>query len=121
MRHIQQIMDEMSNGKPVSSVYLALWCRVFDGSMVVIENQEKMAFESGFASQRAVTTWKDRMRKLLQLNFIAAQPGASGEFNFVLIWDPYKIIKEHRDAKRIPKNITYNALFERASEIGADL
>ena len=120
MRHIQQIMDEMSNGKPVSSVYLALWCRVYDGSMVVIENQEKMAFESGFTGQRAVTTWKNRMRMLLQLNFIAAQPGASGEFNFVLIWDPYKIIKEHRDAARIPKNITYNALFERASEIGAD-
>ena len=120
MKHIQRIMDEMSNGRPLSCVYLALWCRLYDGSMVVIDNQEKMAFESGFTGQRAVTVWKDRMRKLVELNFIDVQPGASGEFNYVLIWNPYRIIKEHRDAGRIPNNTSYNALLDRAFEIGAD-
>lgn len=120
MRYIQLIMDEMANGKPLGSTYLALWCRVYDVScMVVINNQETMAFESGFTGQRAVTTWKSRMKRLIELEFIEAKPGAAGKFQYVLIWDPYKIIKKHLKNKTIPQNVTYNAFLDRAMEIGA--
>ena len=65
MPHILQIMDQLAGkGKPVSHVYLSLWCRVFDESLVVIQNEKDMAFEAGFTSQRAVTTWHSRMSDL---------------------------------------------------------
>ncbi len=119
--HIQRIMDEMSSGKPVSSAYLALWCRLFDeNAMVVIDNQDRMAFESGFSGQRAVTTWKARMKKLVELGFIDTQEGASGEYNYVLMWNPYRVIRNHLDSKVIPRNAAYNALLDRAMEIGAE-
>lgn len=119
--HILLIMDEMSNGKPVSSTYLALWCRLFDeNAMVVIENQDKLAFESGFSGQRAVTTWKSRMRTLTELRFIDAKAGASGEFNYVLLWNPYQVIQGHLNSGRIRQDAAYNAFLDRAMEIGAD-
>ena len=49
MPHILRIMDYLADkGKPVSEVYLSLWCRVFDGSFMAIQNERDMAFEAGF-------------------------------------------------------------------------
>ncbi|WGL15907.1 hypothetical protein PVT68_14150 [Microbulbifer bruguierae] len=115
--HIFQIMDELAGkGKPVSSVYLSLWCRVFDESMLDVKSMEHMAFESGFSGQRAVTTWKQRMKTLEELGFISAREGASGEYSFILVYNPYKIILRHRNRFQGGK---FNALLARAQEVGA--
>ena len=115
--YIFQIMDELAGkGTPVSSVYLSLWCRVFDESMLEVKSMEQMAFESGFSGQRAVTTWKQRMGALEKLGFISARAGASGEYSFILVYNPYKIILRHRERVQEGK---FNALYARAQEIGA--
>jgi len=117
--YLLQIMDDLADkGKPVSSVYLSLWCRVFDESVLEIKSVEQMAFESGFSGQRAVTTWKQRMKKLEELRFISSNAGASGEYSFVLIYNPYKIIIEHNNSGNI-QQAKFNSLYARAQEIGA--
>lgn len=114
-----QIMDDLADkGKPVSSVYLGLWCRVFDESMLEIKSMEQMAFESGFSGQRATTTWKQRMKKLEELGFISTRAGASGEFSFILIYNPHKIIMKHYKDGHIQEG-KFNALYARAQEVGA--
>ena len=45
---VMNIMDDMVNGKPVSSAYLELWCRSFDESFVTLSKREEIAFASGF-------------------------------------------------------------------------
>ena len=114
-----QIMDDMSNGKPVSGCYLALWGRVWDECMVTITNPRELAFESGYTGQRAEYTWVRRMRTLLELKFIDSRPGPSGEFNYVLIWHPYKVVAAYRQQGTI-QDAKYNALYARALEIGED-
>ena len=119
MPYIMQIMDFMSSGKPVSQAYLTLWCRTYDEYMITITNPQTMAFESGFTGQRSGTTWKRRMEILEELGFIKSKSGASGTFNYVLILNPYLIIKKIKEeGKMIPENI-YNGLLQRANDIGA--
>lgn len=116
---ILSLMDELSNGKPVSSTFLSLWCRVFDEGMVVLKNPKELAFEAGFTGERAETTWRTRMKTLVDLGFISAKPGTSGEFHYILIFNPHKIIEKLKAANKIHQTAAYNAYYERLVEIGA--
>lgn len=114
--HAALIMDEMSNGKPLSSTYSALWCRVFDESFVVVASQSQLAFEAGFSGQRSEATWRSRMKILVENGFIEAKPGPAGPFHYVLILNPIVVIEEVKD--RISSGL-FNAFVERALEVGA--
>jgi len=118
---ILRIMDDLSNGKPVSAVYLDLWFRTFDNdAYVVTSKQQEMAFSAGFGGQRAVRTWKDRVKILADLGFVDVKAGPSGPISYVLIWNPYKVIKHHYESKTPGlQEAAYNALMERVIEIGA--
>jgi hypothetical protein len=117
---ISIIMDELADVK-ISPTYLALWCHAFDEGFVIISDPKAMSFESGFTKgQRTENTWRARMKELVRLGFIKAAPGRSGEFNYILILNPYAVIKRNREEGKITDEASYNALLERASEIGAD-
>ena len=58
------------------------------------------------------------MRILRELDFIDVQEGPNGPLSYVLIWNPYLVIKQHEAAKRLDRK-TFNALRERMIEIGA--
>lgn len=119
MPHILDIMDDLAGkGKPVSKVYLSLWCRVFDEGMLEIKSYEDLSFEAGFSGQRAVTTWKQRMALLVELGFVLVEPGTRGEYDYVLLLNPYPIIKKLYEANKIQKQ-KYIRLFSRALEVGA--
>lgn len=115
---IGRIMDKFSGkGKPLSSTYLSLWCNVFDEGFLEIEDKHRFAFESGFSSERAVTTWISRMRKLEELGFIQSKPGTNGDFNYVLLINPYSAIQKLYGNH--PKDDAYNALVARMMKVGA--
>lgn len=117
---ILQIMDDMSKGKPVSSTYLELWCRSYDLCMVTLNRQEVLAFHSGFAGQRALSTWRDRLKILHELGFIDIKPGPNGPMSYVLLWNPYHVIKDlHKKKHPGLSQDAYNALIERMIEIKA--
>ena len=116
---ITRILDELSKNAPVGNTYLELWCRAHDEYVVDLKSADELAFHSGFTGERATTTWRARMRKLAELGFIDIQPGASSEFGFALIYDPYQVIKAIR--AKSPHAISqrsYNALVARCTEIG---
>lgn len=116
-----EIMDSMSNGKPVSSVYLNLWCRAFDEHIIVLSNKEEMAFYSGFTGQRAIQTWTARLDILNTLGFIKLVPGPHGNRSYALIVNPYRVIRKHHEKKTAGISMAlYNALVARAGEIKAD-
>jgi hypothetical protein len=113
-----QIMDRMSNGKPVSATYLDLWCRTWNDSFVVASTHRQMAFHSGFTGERAEHTWASRVRILADLGFIDVKSGPSGVISYILIWNPYLVVRRHWEAGRVDER-SYNALLERMIEIGA--
>lgn len=115
MTLIQRIMDEMCVGKPVSATYFALWCNAWDSPMVEIRDERPVAFESGFTGQRAIATWRQRMKKLVELGFIKTVSGQYGDFNYVLIMNPHQVIMGLVDSKKIQPHGYYAALIERAN------
>lgn len=118
MNLIGRIMDHYSGkGFPLQQTYLTLWCWVFDEGIVEIRNPREFAFEAGFSGARGEVTWRGRMRRLQELGFIDAKPGLTGEFQFVLLLNPFlTIAKLYADQ---PKDVAYNALLSRMAQVGA--
>lgn len=118
MNLIGRIMDHRSGkGYPLQQTYLALWCWVFDEGIVEIRNPREFAYESGFSGPRGEVTWRSRMRRLQDLGFIDSKPGLAGEFQFVLLLNPYlTIAKLYGDE---PKDAAFNALLSRMVQVGA--
>lgn len=113
---VMAIIDSLSKNKPAGQAYLVLWCRAWDESMLTIETPNIFAAETGFTGERALTTWRERMKTLKELGFIDAKAGASGEFHYVLILNPHVVI---RKLKPKIQSALYRRLFERGQEIGA--
>jgi len=117
---IGTIMDGMTKGKRVSSTYLDLWCRVMDEMFVQLQSPAGMAFAAGFEGERAVRTWRERMRWLQDNGFIDIKPGAFGDMSYAILLNPYHVIRRHYEAKH--PGVTearYIALMARAHEIRA--
>lgn len=117
--YIMRIMDNLSTGQPLSGTYFALWCRVFDHSVVTIQNNSELAFESGFSGQRAESTWAGRMKKLEELGFIKIGASEINPFHYILILNPYLVAKRLFYERKITKSI-FLSLQLRADQIGAD-
>ncbi|MCK1508463.1 MULTISPECIES: hypothetical protein [unclassified Bradyrhizobium] len=119
MALIMAIMDDLSKNKPVSSTYLELWNRSFDEGFATLSKAREIAFHSGFWSERAERTWKERLKILHELEFINLQSGASGPASYALILNPYKVIQKHHERKTPGmREDRYNALVARAIELG---
>ena len=121
MPNILLIMDDLSNGKPLSSTYLGLWCETWDNSMVNVSKHQDLAHAAGFSGQRSVYTWTARVKLLQELHFINVKEGRSGAISHILIYNPHWIIRWHA-AQKTPGLVeaNYNALLERALEVGAN-
>lgn len=113
---LMNIIDSLSKNQPVGRTYFGLWCRTYDESLVIVENPMSLAFEAGFTGERAVTTWRQRMNTLKNLGLIDAMPGSSGDFHYVLLLNPHKVVWKLKD--QIQPQI-FMQLFDRAVDIGA--
>lgn len=115
---IMEIINCMTKGAPAGTAYFELWCRSFDECFVDMDDQEGMAFSNGFTGQRAVSTWRGRIRALQELGFIDVQ--TKGGKSYALIYNPYQVIYRHSQVKT--PGLTgdhYTALEIRVAGIGA--
>jgi hypothetical protein len=120
MSYILDILNQLSSGNPLAATYLTLWCHVYDEGLVEIKSEQELAFESGFKGQRAVATWRTKMKALKDLNFIAAEKGKFGDYNYVLIYNPFKVVKHHhKSGSGLISKDSYMALLERTQVIKA--
>ena len=117
---INDISKQVTGGKavPAGKSYLVLWCRVFDEGFVKIESEAVAALEAGYAGERNVTTWREHMAVLKDLGFIDSKDGAAGPYQYILIFNPYQVVKALH-AKGWVQQSAYTALFQRAMDIGA--
>lgn len=113
---MMNIIDALTKNKPAGRTYFVMWCRTFDHSLLVIDNPMTLAVEAGFSGERALNTWKDRMRSLVDLGFIDAKEGPTGQFHYVLLFNPHKVVWNLKD--RIQEGV-FRQLQTRAIEIGA--
>jgi hypothetical protein len=113
---LMTIIDALTKNQPAGRTYFGLWCRTYDESVLILENPLLLAFEAGFAGERALTTWKQRMKSLVELGLIDARPGSAGDFHYVLMLNPHKAIWHLQDKIR-PQ--MFMQLMDRALEVGA--
>lgn len=103
---------------PAGKSYLVLWCRVFDEGMVKIDVETIAAMEAGYTGERNVTTWREHLRVLKELGFVDFKPGPAGPYQYVLLLNPYHVVKALY-AKGWVQQVTYTAILQRAQEIRA--
>lgn len=121
MEIISDASKRVTTGKsvPAGRAYLVLWCRVFDESFVKIESDATFAMEAGYIGERNVSTWREHLRVLKELGFIDYAPGSAGPNQYVLLFNPYSAVKALKNKNWIQTD-AYNALYQRALDIGAD-
>lgn len=113
-----QAIDAQSKGQPAGHTLLCLWMRAPDHPFLTIEAPTTFAAETGFEGERAVDTWRRRMRKLRDLGFIAARNGPSGDFHYVLLLNPNVGIELLQRADKVQTGL-YGRFRDRLIDIGA--
>jgi hypothetical protein len=113
-----EAIDKQTKGQPAGHTLFCLWARSPDHNLVTIENQTAFAAEAGFTGERAVDTWKKRMKHLRELGFIQTKPGPSGEFHYTLLMNPNAGVEWMRSTGRVQDGL-YGRFIARLGEIGA--
>ena len=85
-----QAIDAQTKGQPAGHVLLCLWIRAPDHPLLTIDSPNVFATEAGFEGERAVDTWRRRMRSLRDLGFIETKEGSTGDFHYVLLLNLFR-------------------------------
>jgi hypothetical protein len=119
---ILSLIRELSEkGKDASSVYLDLWFRAFDDSLVEVVDEEAFAFGAGYSSPgRNIRTWRERIDALADLGFVQIMPNGSKPYGNVLLMHPHIVVKQLKSQDRIP-SAWWGAYTKRATDVGCSL
>ncbi len=116
------LIDLLKPGKNVSRVYLELWCRQFDDSFVVIDDEEGFAYSCGYTTAHNVRRLRERLDILKELGFIDIQPNGRREYGYVLLLHPHRVARDIVNANpRLDIKRWKGAWAERATDIGSEL
>jgi hypothetical protein len=113
-----QAIDAQSKGQPGGHTLFCLWARSPDHPLITIEHPATFASEAGFDGERAVDTWRRRMKKLRDLYFIQTKKGPSGEFHYVLLLNPNSAMERMRTVGLMQDGL-YARFLDRVIEVGA--
>lgn len=113
-----QAIDNQTKGTPAGHTLFCLWARSPDHPLVTIENPTTFASEAGFQGERAVHTWRQKMKKLTELCFILPKTGPSGDYHYVLLINPNVAIERMR-LQGLVQDGLYARFTDRVLDIGA--
>lgn len=112
-----QAIDAQSKGQPAGHTLFCLWARYPDNPLIIIENPAVFASEAGFFGERAVDTWRRRMKKLRELGFIVNKKGPSGDFHYVLLINPNAAVELMKQNGLVQTDL-YAKFIDRLGDIG---
>jgi hypothetical protein len=115
---VMQAVDAQSKGQPAGHTLFCLWARAPDHPVIMIENPATFAGEAGFVGERAVDTWRKRMKRLRELWLIQTKPGPSGDYHYVLLVNPNAALEWMRTQGLVQDGI-YARFVDRLMEVGA--
>lgn len=113
-----QIIDSVSKGQPAGHTLFCLWARSPDQPLISIESPATFAAEAGFQGERAVDTWRRRMKTLKEHAFIDARKGPSGDFHYVLLLNPNVAVERMKSWNQVQDTL-YTRFVDRLLDIGA--
>ena len=113
-----QAIDAQTKGQPAGHTLFCLWARSPDHPLLTIENPATFASEAGFFGERAVDTWRRRMKQLQKLHFIISKSGPSGDFHYVLLLNPNVAMEYMFQTGGMQRDL-YARFIDRVNDIGA--
>ena len=107
----------LSKGSSAAETYLALWCNSISESIVEMNNRAILIAASGYSGATSERTWRERMKKLEELEFIKIAQGKYGDISSVLIYNPHKVLRKHKERKTPGfDERTYNCILEQIAD-----
>lgn len=100
------------------TTYNVLWLHTQGHGISKIESEVDAALEAGYGGERGVSTFRKHLRVLKDLGFIDYVEEARGRVKWVLMLNPYLVLKSLLAASLVDKT-NYAAMLERASAIGS--
>ena len=94
-----------------------LWFGAFDDKLIEVKDENEIAYASGVAARR----WRERVAVLDNLGFIRTKPAGKLEYGYILVRNPYEVVKELKDAGKIKDDVWLGTYTRRAAEIGYKL
>ncbi|OJU70392.1 MAG: hypothetical protein BGO05_01685 [Rhizobiales bacterium 63-7] len=118
---IMAIINDLTKGKPAGSTFFELWCRAYKEMYVSLGAAAALATHSGYTGVKAVRMWQERIEQLENLGFIRTAKGSAGRFSHAVILNPHKVIRKLYESGAVGvTHDKYEALKERATEVGSD-
>jgi hypothetical protein len=113
-------VSKRQSGKavPAGRTYLVLWLHVYGDGIVRIDSEEAAAYEAGYGGERNRSTFRAHMKCLKAMGFIDYAKGPRGPFQWVLLRNPFQVVKQLRAENLITKD-QYVAFVERATYVGS--
>ena len=115
--YVMQAIDDQSKGQPAGHTLFCLWARSPDHPLIIIENPTTFAAEAVFSGERAVHTWRRRMKRLVELKLIAAKKGPAGDFSYVLLQNP-NVAMEWMRQNGLVQDDLYSRFLTRVTDVG---
>lgn len=121
VNHLIRLLCKQKNisGDPTAA-YLDLWCRDWGQGIISVGDENDFAYSSGYASTRALRTWREHVALLSDLGFVRVKKVGNKEVGHVLLLNPLAVCVEHHAGRRVPEE-WWSAFVRRAKEIGATL
>jgi hypothetical protein len=107
-------------GKDPSGIYWELWCRDMGQGIIQINDEQECAFASGYASQRALRTWREHVQLLVDLHFLKVERNGNREVGYVLLMNPITVSRWYHEQNKTPEG-WWISFSTRAREIKADI
>ena len=116
---ILALIQQLCEKEDPSRVYFDLWARNWDEGIITITDDEEFAYSSGYTSNRAVRSWRERVWKLAELGFIKVQSSGNREIGHILILNPLLVCAQRRAENKSFPDGWWPAFLRRTQEIGA--
>jgi hypothetical protein len=121
VNHLIRLLCKKKNisGDPTAA-YLDLWCRDWGQGIITVTDENDFAYSSGYASTRAVRTWREHITHLVAFEFVRVKKDGNKEVGHVLLLNPLAVCAQHHAADSVPEE-WWSAFVRRAKEIGATM
>jgi len=107
-------------GKDPTGIYWELWCRDMGQGIIQINDEQECAYASGYASSRALRTWREHVQLLVDLHFLKVERNGNREVGYVLLLNPLKIARWYHERNKAPDG-WWTSFANRARDIKADI
>lgn len=104
------------NTDPVST-YVELLARHMDSGIVEVQSEADHAFAAGHTGERALRTWRERIRQLEEIGFIKTKAAGNSAYRYIFLVDPATAVAK-LEAKGLVPEEWKSAYYARALDCG---